>query len=129
MAQKVTSLEALRVVVSIGPTEAMHFQTWHDKAGNAPAVTDGSLVFPDLNAGPFATDELFEKSLIMPEPCTFLRRSLPACSIVRPTAPAHAAIGAAQALAADGLFIGQSREFFQALRELAEEADRARRDL
>jgi len=128
MAQKVTTLEALRVVVSIGPTEAMHFQTWHDKAGNAPAVTDGSLVFPDLEAGRFATDELFEKSLIMPEPCTFLRRSLPPCSIVRPTAAAHAAMGAVRALTADGLFIGQSREFFEALRELAEEADRARRD-
>ena len=129
MAQKVTGLEALRIVVSIGPTEAMHFQTWHDKAGNAPAVTDGSLVFPDLTAGQFATDELFEKSLIMPEPCDFLRRSLPPCSIVRPTATAHVAMGAVRALTADGLFIGQSREFFQALRELAEEADRARRDL
>ena len=129
MAQKVTSLEALRIVVSIGPTEAMHFQTWHDKAGNAPAVTDGSLVFPDLTAGQFATDELFEKSLIMPEPCDFLRRSLPPCSIVRPTATAHAAMGAVRALTADGLFIGQSPEFFRALRELAEEADRARRDI
>jgi len=129
MAQKVSSLQVLRIVVSIGPTEAMHFQTWHDKAGNAPAVTDGSLVFPDLTTGPFATDELFEKSLIMPEPCDFLRRDLPPCSIVRPTATPHVAMGALRALTADGLFIGQSREFFQALRELAEEADRARRDL
>src|SRR5580765_4309601 len=92
MAQKVTALEVLRVVVSIGPTEAMHFQTWHDKAGNAPAVTDGSLVFPDLTSGQFATDEQFEKSLIMPEPCDFLRRALPPCSIVRPTATAHVAM-------------------------------------
>ena len=129
MAQKVTALEVLRVVVSIGPTEAMHFQTWHDKAGNAPAVTDGSLVFPDLTSGQFATDEQFEKSLIMPEPCDFLRRALPPCSIVRPTATAHVAMGALQALTADGLFTGQSREFFRALRELADEADRARRDL
>ena len=129
MAQKVTSLEALRIVVSIGPTEAMHFQTWHDKAGNAPAVTDGSLVFPDLTAGQFATDELFEKSLIMPEPCDFLRRSLPPCSIVRPTATAHVAMGAVRALTADGLFIGQSPEFFRVLHELAEDADRARRDI
>jgi hypothetical protein len=128
MAQKVTNLEVLRVVVSIGPTEAMHFQTWHDKAGNAPAVTDGALVFPDLTTGPFATDELFQKSLIMPEPCTFLRRSFPPCSIVRPTATAHAAMNAVRALTADGLFIGQSREFFQALRDLAEDADGARRN-
>ncbi len=37
LAQKVTNVEVLRVVLSIGPTEAMHFQTWQDKAGNAPA--------------------------------------------------------------------------------------------
>jgi len=129
MAQKVTNLEVLRVVVSIGPTEAMHFQTWHDKAGNAPAVTDGALVFPDLTAGQFATDELFEKSLIMPEPCAFLRTSFPPCSIVRPTAKTGAAMAAAKALTADGLFIGQSREFFEALRDLAEDADRAKREL
>jgi hypothetical protein len=129
MAQKVTNLDVLRVVVSIGPTEAMHFQTWHDKAGNAPAVTDGTLVFPDLSAGQFATDELFEKSLIMPEPCDFLRKGLPVCSIVRPTATNGAARGAVNALTADGLFIGQSREFFAALHELAEEADEARREM
>ena len=129
MALKVTSLQVLRIVTSIGPTEAMHFQTWHDKAGNAPAVTDGTLVFPDLTAGPFAADELFEKSLIMPEPCDFLRPSFPPCSIVRPTATAHVAMKAVRALTADGLFIGQSREFFAALRELAEEADEARREL
>ena len=48
MAQKVTSLEVLRIVLSIGGTEVMHFQTWHDKAGNAIPLTDGALVFPDL---------------------------------------------------------------------------------
>jgi hypothetical protein len=129
MAQKVTNLEVLRIVVSIGPTEAMHFQTWHDKAGNAPALTDGTLVFPDLTTGQFATDELFEKSLIMPEPCDFLRKALPVCSIVRPTATKDAAKNAVNALTADGLFIGQSREFFAALHELAEEADEAKRGL
>jgi len=127
LAQRVTNIEVLRVLLSIGPTESMHFQTWHDKAGNAPAVKDGSLVFPDLGAGQFATNELFEKSLIMPEPCTFLRKSFPPCSIVRPTATAGAAMKAAAALAADGLFIGQSKEFFEALRDLAADADNARR--
>ena len=110
MAQKATSLEALRMIVSIGPTETAHFQTWHDKAGNAPAVTDGTLVFPDLEAGPFESDELFKKNLDDPEPCEFLSPSLPRCSIVRPTATAHAAMNAAVALARDGLFIGQSPE-------------------
>jgi hypothetical protein len=127
LAQRVTNPEVLRVLLSIGPTESMHFQTWHDKAGNAPAVTDGSLVFPDLGAGQFATNELFETSLIMPEPCQFLRQTFPPCSIVRPTNTAGAAMNAAAALAADGLFIGQSQEFLDALRDLAADADRARR--
>src|ERR1700730_9213434 len=35
LAQRVTSPEVLRILLSIGPTETMHFQTWQDKAGNA----------------------------------------------------------------------------------------------
>ena len=35
MAQRATSVEVLRILISIGPTETMHFQTWQDKAGNA----------------------------------------------------------------------------------------------
>jgi len=52
LAQRVTSTEVLRILVSIGPTETMHFQTWQDKAGNAPPLTDPvtGLTFPDLNA-------------------------------------------------------------------------------
>jgi hypothetical protein len=44
LAQRVTSTEVLRILLSIGPTETMHFQTWQDKAGNAPPLTD-----PDPN--------------------------------------------------------------------------------
>src|SRR5215471_21291956 len=40
MAQRATSVEVLRILISIGPTETMHFQTWSDKAGNAPPLTD-----------------------------------------------------------------------------------------
>src|SRR5204862_3282912 len=46
--------EVLRILLSIGPTETMHFQTWSDKAGNAPPltavdpVTGVSVTFPDL---------------------------------------------------------------------------------
>src|SRR5204862_3070413 len=31
LAQRVTRDEALRILLSIGPTETMHFQTWQDK--------------------------------------------------------------------------------------------------
>src|SRR5437764_10887876 len=40
LAQRVTHPQVLRILLSIGPTESMHFQTWHDKAGNAPPLTD-----------------------------------------------------------------------------------------
>jgi Ferritin-like domain len=125
LAQRVTHPEVLRILLSIGPTEAMHFQTWHDKAGNAPPLTDptNGLVFPDLNAD----GELTQTNLIMPEPTIFLRRRFPKVSIVRPTETGGAAMGAARALTADGLFIGQSREFFAAVTQLARDADAARR--
>jgi hypothetical protein len=125
LAQRVTDVEALRIVLSIGPTEAMHFQTWHDKAGNAPPVTDptNGLTFPDLTDG----GELLQKNLIMPEPCPFLNRHLPRCSIVRPTETRGAAMGALNFLTTMGLFRGQSPAFFHYMRGLAVHADAARR--
>src|SRR5437870_6566145 len=52
LAQRVTHSEVLRILLSIGGTEIMHFQPWQDKAGTAPPLTDptNGLVFPDLNA-------------------------------------------------------------------------------
>ena len=128
LAQRVTHPEVLRIVLSIGPTEAMHFQTWHDKAGNAPPLTDSTngLVFPNLNAAPFGGED-FQTNLIMPEPCPFLDRNLPAVSIIRSTETEGAAMGALAALTAMGLFIGQSQAFFDYMHELAEDADSARR--
>jgi hypothetical protein len=129
LAQRVSDPDVLRVLLSIGPTEAMHFQTWHDTAGDAPPLTDptNGLVFPDLNAPPFGGEE-FQTNLIMPEPTIFLKKSLPACSIVRPTKTAGAAMGAIKALTASGLFIGQSKAFFEAAKELATAADAATRE-
>ena len=61
----------------------------------------------------------------MPEPCPFLSGEFPVCSVIRPTETRGAAMGALTALTADGLFIGQSKEFFEYLRDLAEDADAA----
>jgi hypothetical protein len=124
LAQRVSDPEVLRVLLSIGPTEAMHFQTWHDKAGNAPPLEDptNGLVFPNLNEPP--TEDL-KTNLIMPEPTIFLKRKFPAVSIIRPTKTEGAAMGAVKALTADGLFNGHSQEFFTALKELAKAADAA----
>jgi TAT (twin-arginine translocation) pathway signal sequence len=128
MAQRATSAEVLRILISIGPTETMHFQTWSDKAGNAPPVTDptNGLVFPDLNSPPFG-GEGFQTNLIMPEPCPFLSRKLPVVSIIRPTQTKGVAMGALKFLTDMGLFIGQSPEFFALMQDLAEDADEARR--
>ena len=126
LAQRVTDREVLRILLSIGGSEIMHFQTWQDKAGNAPPLTDPTtgLTFPDLNAD----GELTQTNLIMPEPTNFLDRKFPVVSIIRPTETHNAATGAVNALTADGLFIGQSPEFFTHLTRLAKAADTARHE-
>jgi hypothetical protein len=133
LAQRAKNVEVLRILLSIGGTEICHFQTWQDKAGNIlplpnviDPVTGVSVTFPDLNSPPFG-GENFQTNLIMPEPTTFLSRQFPPCSIIRPTETAGAAMGAVNALTADGLFIGQSNQFTQLLQDLAEDADAARR--
>jgi hypothetical protein len=135
LAQRVSSVEALRVLLSIGGVEIAHFQTWHDKAGNAPNVTDVvdpltgvKVTFPDLNTAPFGGED-FQTNLIMPEPTEFLSKQLPAVSIIRPSETNGAAVAFAKALIGDGLFIGQSQEFFQAFAGLAQQADAAQRQI
>ena len=134
MALKVTSLEALRIIVSIGGVETNHFSLWHDKAGNAVAqplagVTDPQtgVTFPDLNA---KGGELNQTNLILPEPCQFLHKNLPAVSIVRPTLDRlGGGVATINSFTADRLFEGQSPKFFRTINELAREADAAQRQL
>ena len=110
LAQRATHPEVLRIILSIGPVEAMHFQTWSDKAGNAPEVTDptNGLTFPDLTD---STNPLLTGNLIMPEPCPFLNRRLPRCSIIRPTETRGAATATLNCFTTMGLFRGQSPGF------------------
>jgi Ferritin-like domain len=127
LAQRATHEEVIRILISIGPTETMHFQTWQDKAGNAPPltatdpVTGVSVTFPNLDV----SNPLLKKNLIMPEPCPFLSRSLPPCSIIRPTKTEGVAMGALRFLTAMGLFFGQSPAFFAFMTQLAQAADAA----
>jgi hypothetical protein len=131
LAQRVRSPQVLRILLSIGPTETAHFQTWQDKAGNATPLTDtdpithATVTFADLTTG---QTESLQSNLIMPEPCPFLSRKFPRCSVIRPTETRGAAMGAVTALTADGLFIGQSAGFFDLLRDLARDADEARHE-
>jgi hypothetical protein len=132
LAQKVTSLEVLRILISIGGSEIMHFQTWQDKAGNATPLTDvdpinnSTVTFDDLTTG---QPETLQSNLIMPEPCEFISPSLPACAIIRPTGPEQLdATGAINSFVADGLFRGQPQAFFDLLNSLAHKADAAQRE-
>jgi hypothetical protein len=151
LAQKVTNLEVLRILLSIGPSETMHFQTWQDKAGNALPITDtdvgfpgstgSSVTFSTLSAAQGETNpeslkgDTLQSNLIMPEPTHFLRPSFPPVAIVRPTSTRNAgAVAAVQSFVDDGLFIGhtvngKSDGFVELLFRLAVRADEARRGL
>jgi hypothetical protein len=66
----------------------------------------------------------------MPEPCEFIRKDLPDCSVIRPTLDENAgAVAAVKALTADQLFKGQSPQFFSTLMQLATAADAAQRNV
>jgi hypothetical protein len=134
LALKATSLEVLRIIVSIGGVETDHFSLWHDKLGNAVAtpvapVTDPitGIKFPDLNA---KGGELNQTNLILPEPCGFISEDLPECSVIRPTLDQFGgAVATLKAFTADRLFLGQSDEFFDTVMALAQAADAAQRGI
>jgi hypothetical protein len=142
LAQKVTNLEVLRVLLSIGGSEIMHFQTWHDKAGNVTNITDGNLTFPNLNigvdpnngsTGTNVADE-FQTNLIMPEPTVFLNPKLGPVAIIRPTSTQQGgAVASVVSFVDDGLFLdpatNKNTGIVDVLMRLAEEADEARRSL
>jgi Ferritin-like domain len=121
MSLKVTSLEVLRIVTNIGPSEAWHLAIWDDTAGEIPAVNSGDgLVF---TAPPQANK-------VFPTPCTFINANLPRCAVMRPTNPALSGPTAVvKFLTQDGLFVGQSPGFFTALNKLAAAAEAATRQV
>jgi hypothetical protein len=134
MSLKVTDLEVLRIVVSIGGVEVDHFSLWHDKVGNTVAqplagITDPEtgLTFPDLNS---PATELTQTNKILPEPTAFISKNLPVCSVIRPSSVDNAgAVAAINGFVADQLFLGQSEDFLEFVKSLAKAADSARREL
>ena len=146
LAQKVTNLEVLRVLLSIGPSETMHFQTWQDKAGNALPLTDvdngpggtgATVTFTTLADAQGETNpeslkgDTLQANLIMPEPTHFLNKKFPPVAIIRTTSTKNGgAVASLKSFVNDGLFIGQRNpEFLRVMFSLAEEADAATRRL
>ena len=134
MSQKVTDPEVLMITLGIGGDEIAHFLEWVDFAGNgvqqpvAPFTdTISGLSFPDFFANPpLQPASLVQPSLIFPVACEFIDSSLPQVAVIRPLTDRFAgAVAAVASLTADGLFIGQSRQFLATLQQLAYEADSA----
>jgi len=147
LAQNVTNLEVLRILLSIGPSEAMHFQTWQDKAGNATPLTDvdpvnnSTVTFTALSNAQGETSpeslngDTLQANLIMPEPTHFLDKKFGPVAIIRPTSLAlNGATAAVNGFVSDGLFINPKTNksdtgIVQKLLQLAAEADQSRRQV
>ena len=141
LAQKVTSAEVLRILLSIGGSEIMHFQTWQDKAGNALPLTNVKdpmtnvlVSFSDLTQAKGETSpeslngDTLQANLIMPEPTHFIDPKLGPVAIIRPTSTKNSgAVAAITSFQNDGLFIGQQNDFLDFVFDLAEQADAAQR--
>jgi hypothetical protein len=132
LAQKVTSLEVLRILLSIGGDEVAHFLEWMDFAGNSvqpplAPLTDptNGLTFPNFDV---TVNPLLQTNLIFPVPCEFISPTLPHCAVIRPTGQGQTdAAGAANFLIGEGLFIGQPPKFTELLLNMAQAADAAQR--
>lgn len=132
LSQKVSSLEVLKITLGIGGDEVAHFLEWVDFAGNgvqptvAP-VSDDGLTFPNFFD---PLNPRIQPSLIFPVPCEFISPNLPRCAVIRPTSDRFAgAVATIASFTRDGLFVGQQKEFFRVVQQLAEEADAAKREL
>jgi hypothetical protein len=139
----VSSLEVLRILLSIGGSEIMHFQTWQDKAGNALPLTNVvdpmtkvKVSFADLTMAKGETSpeslngDTLQSNLIMPEHTHFLNPAFGPVAIIRPTStPNSGAVAAIKSFQDDGLFIGQQQEFLDFVFDLAEQADAAYRQV
>jgi len=134
LSQKVSSLEVLKITLGIGGDEVAHFLEWVDFSGNgvqAPVApfTDPitNLTFPNF-FNPL--NPQIQPSLIFPVPAQFIDQDLPLCAAIRPSSDQFAgAVAAVKSLTNDGLFIGQSPEFFALIKRLATAADAASRQV
>jgi hypothetical protein len=136
MSQKVSDPEVLEITLGIGGDEIAHFLEWVDFSGNgvqgpvAPFSDPISgLSFPNFFTNPLVHPaNLVQPSLIFPVPCEFISPDLPHVAVIRPLADKFAgAVAAIKAFTEDGLFLGQTLEFFGVVNQLAVAADAATR--
>ncbi|MDQ6705148.1 MAG: hypothetical protein M3Z85_04175 [Acidobacteriota bacterium] len=123
LAQKVTNIEVLKILLSIGPTEAYFFAAFHQSLEGLPAISGDGLVFPDVK-----TDHLGGHHI--PRNSKFLQPGLPQTRVIRPISTALA--GAVNQIVSGtkaNLFKGQSGQFFDFMMGLAIKADAAVRGL
>jgi hypothetical protein len=119
---KVSDLNVLAILASIGPTETYHFAIFQESLeGIVGLEVPGGPAFPDIRGRA-------NKGQITPHPCTFIDPHLPLCSVIRPRNTNSAgAVAAATGLVNSGLFEGQSSAFFDSVGALAKAADAAAR--
>ena len=127
--QKATDLEVVKILFGIGGDEVAHFLEWVDFSGNAVQApvapfTDAvsGLTFPNFFS---PLNPLIQPSLIFPVPTEF-KPHLPPVSIIRPlTDKFGGAVATIKSFTADGLFVGQSKQFLNLLQKMAVAADAA----
>ena len=130
LSTKVTNLDVLAILSSIGPTEVYHFAVFQTALQGIAKMDGGrGLKFPNLRKDP-------ARGALMPKPCQFLDVNFPVCSIIRPRSIEKAgAVAAATGLLNSGLFGvpgqpgGQSQAFIDAAVGLALGADAAVRQM
>jgi hypothetical protein len=121
---KVSDLNVVAILASIGPTEVYHFAIFQEALEGIVGlqVPNGPL-FPDISGRA-------NRGQITPHPCTFIDPSFPLCSVIRPRNTNTAgAVAAATGLVKSDLFKGQSTAFFDAVTALATAADAAVRSV
>ena len=134
--QELTRVAVLRVVLGIGSDELAHFLVWEDFVGHAiqgppfdcrnaelaTAGHDGGL--PCFNREP--SHPLWQTWTNIPVPDNFIGKTLPYCPVTRPFDDQfRGGIATINSLTRNGLFIGQSPEFMDALMQMAKDADSA----
>ncbi|MGI8745275.1 MAG: hypothetical protein ACR2NN_22425 [Bryobacteraceae bacterium] len=123
LAQQVTNIDVLRILLGIGPSEAYFFASFHQSLEGIPAISGNGMVFPDVKANHLGGHHI-------PHNCKFIQPGLPQACVIRPlTTKNSGAVNQIVSGTKAGLFKGQSQQFFDFFMGLAVKADAATRGL